>query len=741
MDSKTNATKLKEKLFWIFGIFFCAACVFLALIPTILSTTWGKNQSLKLLNHRFNGKIEIQELSLSWFGEQAVKGLVLVDANAGTIGKIDQVNAEASLISLLFGYIPGQSAIKGMELEIVPYSDGTTNLDYFLKRATPSAKASKLPSIQLQDIEANGGNSPALNLLLTGKTSINKKNGTFKVNVTTLPEQDQIQVDAKISQFPVFVLDQIVALNNPKMKGVLLAILGKTLSINVSQTIEGAKSGGTSALMKTLLKVVSDKAHLTLEANPNEDIQQVALKMTVEGMAPPPFLSIDPEDALAKFVGSLFNVEINGDFHLHKERFGAVDNIHIVVQNELVELLITGAITSDQRFVMNAPAVIKWKNTVSDLILTVSPFDISLVNPSIEALEATVHLDGLQNNSIHLDWNRHVKTLVAEGSFNEFPLGRISPELKAVFGPSVSGSVEIKVKENNRGPIFLSLKGTNGRFSLDGHYENGFLVLNKPIEGSIGVTEELGRVVLKRFAPALNGLVSGDRPISFQIEKEGFTLPLFPFVLEKASFNQAYVDLGVLNFQNRGPLGKTLSFLKLGNESLLSMWFTPVYLSLNGGNLKIERVDALLQGAYPLAAWGDVDIVQQTIDMQVGLSAQAISRAFNVQIGGQDSYIAIPLKGPLQNPSFDKTSATAQISSLAALNQAGPPGKILGAVLQIASGSSLGSNGVPPPITNPLPWAGQLQEENAQDSPSTTMTKPIKSISEGAEKLLKSLFR
>ena len=169
------------------------------------------------------------------------------------------------------------------------------------------------------------------------------------------------------------------------------------------------------------------------------------------------------------------------------------------------------------------------------------------------------------------------------------------------------------------------------------------------------------------------------------------------------------------------------------------VWLTPAYFSLNQGALKLERVDMLISESYPIAAWGNVDFEKERVNMIIALSGAAIDKAFGFANIPANTFLQIPLKGKLDNPSIDKTKAAARLSALVAQSQGGPQGTVIGTVLDIASGGL--SEGAPPkPTTNPLPWAALMQDKQ-HDNSKAKKSNPIDDVSKGATTLLKQILR
>lgn len=665
--NKKNTLRFSKKLsLWIaFGVLGTLLAA-LALLPSIFSSNWGKTTLLTMVNSQLNGRVEIDKLNLSWFSGQKVEGLRVFSNENATIGTVETAQTESWLLPLLFGHISGQSEIANLHLEIIPYTDGTTNLDFLLKKTAVVLNEQKLPSIILNNVQIVGSTKPLINLHLTGTTSVDSREGAFVVEILTLPENSNIQVDAHITNFPVLVLDRLVALKNPSLKGSLLTLLGETLNVDASQVLEKNNGSDSFSIYKILLNIAGEKAHISLQGK--------------------------------------------------------------------------GSFTKDQQLIIAEPATVTLSAKNTDLIITIAPFTVGMDNPKIENLQATIHSPLHPDNVINFEWSDQKHVIIADGNFDNFPIGLLSTELETIFGANIKGSIHLSIKNQANGNAKIVLNGTNGSIDFDARYEHGVLLLNKPMHGSVLVNERLAKTIIKKMIPFFEGLVSADNPISFRLEPDNFVLPLFPFDLQNISVGLATIEFGNMQFRNEGPLGKMLSILKPGNGPLVSLWFTPMYFHLQQGALDLERVDLLMQGNYPIAAWGNIDLINEEVDMQVGLSSYTIAHAFNVQIGDTDAYVAVPLRGPLKRPTFDKASATAQITALVAQNQAGAPGMILGAVLQIASRTASTSAPIPPPTTNPLPWEGQIQMDQV-DSSNSSIGFPIKSVTEGAGKLIKNLFK
>ena len=103
--------------------------VLVALAPTILSTGWGKQRIVGLVNGRIPGTVQIESLDLNWFGGQAVDKFVLLDIEGRSALSVDHLATEAGLWHLLWGGRDlGETQIDALDADIVFDEEYQTNL-------------------------------------------------------------------------------------------------------------------------------------------------------------------------------------------------------------------------------------------------------------------------------------------------------------------------------------------------------------------------------------------------------------------------------------------------------------------------------------------------------------------------------------------------------------------------------------------------------------------------------------
>lgn len=367
---------------------------------------------------------------------------------------------------------------------------------------------------------------------------------------------------------------------------------------------------------------------------------------------------------------------------------------------------------------------------------------------------------GILENSFTPDGKLNTKdlSLQFEGKSRRMPAGLLchmacaGPEIRnkveALFGPTIDADLKAALRHMS-GPIQAFLQGKNGHISIDAQLNEGVLTLNRPAEIEVAVTPQLGKSILQDVIPILGGAISAQKPIKITLDPTDFALPLRNWDINQIHIGQATIDLGKIQFTNEGDLGNVVSLLKHPSHDTLSVWFTPLYLNMAEGVLRLERMDMLLVDRYPIAIWGKINFPKDKVDLLIGITGSALSQALNMQGLESDYMLQLPYKGPIGEASIDKTKATARISALVAQSQGGPHGMILGTVLDIAGGG-LSEKAPPESTTRPLPWDATHKpsaSDTAEHTPHPEKSKhkekshdELKALEKGASKLINSLF-
>ena len=311
--------------------------------------------------------------------------------------------------------------------------------------------------------------------------------------------------------------------------------------------------------------------------------------------------------------------------------------------------------------------------------------------------------------------------------------------LEALIGSKVNADINVHF-QNYNGPINAHIFGKNGKLDIHGQLTDGFLTLNRPLQAQVNVTPQFSKSIVQQFMPMLKDVVGADGPVTITIPHDNFYIPLKNWDFNQVSIRRAAIDLGRLYFSNKGQIGDMLSVLNYkGDNKPITIWFTPLYVSLYQGTANIERMDMLVTSYYPMAIWGKIFFKEDNVRMTFGMSGKALANAFGVK-APNDYILLLPIRGKIADASIDKKKATAKISSLV-MHNSGPQGILIGTVIDVLGGGSNDSDSAPPPTTNPLPWADNVPStQMAMESDTPLLLKPVKTISDGAQSLINSIF-
>lgn len=305
---------------------------------------------------------------------------------------------------------------------------------------------------------------------------------------------------------------------------------------------------------------------------------------------------------------------------------------------------------------------------------------------------------------------RSLPEISLEGiSANTEEIDRLTPffrQKKAVhtlFGSLVKGDIKIQGSLDNY-RIQAKLAGENGKITLDGLIREKTLFLNDTLFAEVVVTPELVSNFLQPFFPFMSGLLATEQPVRVTIDSSRFAIPLSSTFISQAKIGKMTVDVGHANFSAKGQLNKLMEALNSDVNEPFTVWFTPIYLSMTQGIVKLERFDMLLMSKHSLATWGTVNIPNNEVEMEIGLSGKTLQEILGVKFSSEKGYVSIPLKGRLGKINIDKSKLMNKIASFAAQMSDDATIKALGTVFGFATGSHRSSDAIPPPTTQPLPW-------------------------------------
>lgn len=235
---------------------FLLLSIIVGFLPTIISTEWGNHQVVNLVNRSIPGKLAIGKLDASWLkGTITIQEVSLSDPEGSKVVSFDQLTTASNLWQIWTGASSfGNIQISGLEASIISDEKGSTNLQRALLPSADIPFAAIPPStIILSGVMADidlGSKQQPLKINVSGTTSQGKQEGTFNIAATMLGTK--AQVHGKIDNFPIDLLEHLVALKDPKLNGLFRAALGDSLSLRLDQQLDGGENAFNLSLQSPL---------------------------------------------------------------------------------------------------------------------------------------------------------------------------------------------------------------------------------------------------------------------------------------------------------------------------------------------------------------------------------------------------------------------------------------------------------------------------------------------------------
>jgi len=257
------------------------------------------------------------------------------------------------------------------------------------------------------------------------------------------------------------------------------------------------------------------------------------------------------------------------------------------------------------------------------------------------------------------------------------------------------------------GPIDIDLSSANSKANLNLFYEKNKITLLD----NANITLNLAGIN-PVFIKNINYLKSQkNHPIILKVDKDGFSLPINPFILKKLKVRQASLDLNRMFVSNTGIIKTVTSITKLKSSNVVDMWFTYINLQIDDGMLYTDRMDILINSYIHMCTWGKINLLDQSLKMYLGIAQNTLENVFGIKNLPNDYVIKIPIKGTLEKPKIDASSATAKILALSTLQSTTSVGSIIsGVITQFKNDKD-----IPSPKT-PFPWEGKIQKRKASSS-------------------------
>ncbi|MBY0529848.1 MAG: hypothetical protein K2P51_06615 [Rhabdochlamydiaceae bacterium] len=243
-----------------------AAAAFAMALPSLLSTSWGTRLFIEKLEKRFQGKIAVQRLTLSFWGAQSIEGLEVLDQNNQLLLACPLIQTDQALWKIALSHNMGHAVLtqphayvrnalpkmaKREESRLFcagflgafgwDISKLRSNFSGFLhvEEGAIDVLSTGIDPIYFQHLNldlAIPSEEDQIDLKLHCITEQNGQSGIVDI-LAHLKEKNaalpQISIDATLNQIPVQGIDQIVSRFEPRLNRVLFSALGSTVNMRL----------------------------------------------------------------------------------------------------------------------------------------------------------------------------------------------------------------------------------------------------------------------------------------------------------------------------------------------------------------------------------------------------------------------------------------------------------------------------------------------------------------------------
>ncbi len=244
-------------------IFLLLLIACLLLLPMFFSTAGGKKYLLKMIQNRTGFQIEIQELSLSWFGTQQAKGVRGQQPKEQMDFTAEEISSSSPLWKIVWMNDLGQTQLISPELKIskafqptahLPKKPAVKGASFALQTQYAAAKPLIAPPFKGKVIVNQGtvefitpGLEPvAFDQIEASLDMTSEEEVALSLSCTTNPQGQiaikgsashlnapypSVVVQSTINQLPVRGIDQFTSLFYPELSGLVYSFLGPTINL------------------------------------------------------------------------------------------------------------------------------------------------------------------------------------------------------------------------------------------------------------------------------------------------------------------------------------------------------------------------------------------------------------------------------------------------------------------------------------------------------------------------------
>ncbi|NGX56220.1 MAG: hypothetical protein K1060chlam5_00457 [Candidatus Anoxychlamydiales bacterium] len=342
----------------------------------------------------------------------------------------------------------------------------------------------------------------------------------------------------------------------------------------------------------------------------------------------------------------------------------------------------------------NINAIITPKNSYTNIIITGS-----INNKTKESFN--IKLDVTKNNNIKNLIVKNIPTIALD-QFLFFNKQNLKGLLVQLLGPNLNANLKMNLKKNI-GPIILDLNSTNVKTTINLYLDKNEFTLTD----SIDINLDLQSGVRFKTTSGKEIFFKSDqnKKVTLKLSQNNFSCP-YPFDMKKLKIGNLFINPNIIYTLNTNSLEVITNIAKMPYSNIISIWCTPVNIKVNDGILYTDRMDFLINNVIHLCTWGNINLINKKMHMNLGVTADALRYSYNVKNLNDDYVLKIPVKGSLDNIKIDPSSAIAKILALKALQSQGGIGSFIQGLITIKKDDDI------PRAKKPFPWSGKVNKKS-----------------------------
>lgn len=633
--------KFIKFLIFSFLILIVLSITFVAFLPTIFSSNFGKNALINYVNTHSEFIVEVEKINLSWTGKQEVLGLLVKD----------KANRPHIFLKSLALSQPLWSLTK-KDFNSLFFNDLNLNF-YHSDQENPLIKIKNSNG----KLDVHGIQEQSY-FEVSGLTEQNDLQGHFKISgknaKNDLDLMNEFVLNGDFIKFPPILLDQFLDIYHPPLKGVFQDVLGKELNLSIQENIHHPNQ--IIALKINASNLITE---LKLDVDPNKiylhEPTMIDLKIT-----PELFSRIFPESPF------ILNNPVDSKIWINRFEILAKEITKETIQNAIIEM----------EFEMGAGHLI---NPMNDKEIFFSKVTGEIFTPSNKNfLHGQFEIHGtIKDNEtfkINIDTDLN-KFKLLEGDFDirdsstkieteNFPIPLIEDflnnttsqktlqKLSALFGSKISG----KITYNDEASININLMGTQGSLMLNGTINQNTLKLKDPLEIELFSIDHLNEI--KELFPILGGVDKIDAPLTLKIDPKNFSYP-FDENYSNISVSHGIFTSGGIFIKHSNPLfQKVLSMLHIKNKDGFSIKHSPCHFSLRNEIFTFDTMETTLLDEYTFSSAGNLNFDTEKMNITLFVPVKYLGKIIPFKILNNDMIMEIPLKGSFDHPKLNLKKAS-----------------------------------------------------------------------------------